>query len=399
MKKILFVSKFFSGFETSIINKEFKPTGAPTAYKLIEKLDIKYNLKLILTSKNDLEDNSLNFFKKLRILGLKNDILILGSFNFKIFKKFNNLLRELIHLIFILYQLLIWKPNIIYCGNANIISAAFIARFFKTKVIFRVMGVYETMRSYHYNKSFRNKFYLWCYASKFDLIICTQDGSGIEDWIQRTVNKKTKCYKLINGVNFINNKININSKDNKISILFIGRLEKEKGILELMEVINYLYINKRKYFKFMIVGTGVLENKLINFINKLNSDFITYQKKIPHNEIHNIYLKNDVFISLNKRGSLSNTMLEAMSNNLCCICLNSNNSNGIDVFTDQFLDKNYFLRVNRNNIVDNLNNILTKLDKSKILKIKQHTNIFVNQNIKLWDKRIEEELKIISELI
>ena len=70
-------------------------------------------------------------------------------------------------------------------------------------------------------------------------------------------------YHLLGGVNFINNNININSKNHKITILFIGRLEKEKGILEFLEVINYFYVNNRNDFKFMIVGTGLLENKLI----------------------------------------------------------------------------------------------------------------------------------------
>ena len=92
-------------------------------------------------------------------------------------------------------------------------------------------------------------------------------------------------------------------------------------------------------------------------------------------------------------------MLEAISNNLCCICLTSNPLNGIDKFTDQFLDKNYFLRVDRKNIVNDLINIIKKLDKNKLVNIKKYTNIFANKNLNLWDKRIEEEFKIISELI
>lgn len=399
MKKILFVSKFFSGFETSIKNKSFKPTGAPTAYKIIQKLNSVYNFKLILTSKNDLEDNSLNIFRSIKIEGFDNNILVLGSLNLKLLKKINSFLREFIHLICILYQLLIWKPNIVYCGNANIISAAIISRIFKTKVIFRVMGVYEVMRSYHYKKTLINKFYLWCYSSKFNCIICTQDGSGIEDWISKSINKYTKHYKLINGVNSINKKVNSNFLNQKINILFIGRLEKEKGILEFLEFVDFLYRKKRNHYKIMIVGTGALENKVIKYIDSCNSEFISHSRKIPHDEIQNIYLKNDIYISLNKRGSLSNTTLEAISNNLCCVCLTSDKLNGIDIFTDDFLDKKCFLRVDRNNIVENLISTVIGLDREKINVYKKNTNNFANKNISLWNKRIEDELKIIAKLI
>ena len=70
-------------------------------------------------------------------------------------------------------------------------SAGLLARFTKVPVVFRVMGVYATMHDTinTKNPSLIQKLLKWLYNSPFELVICTQDGSGVENWL-RKVDKK-----------------------------------------------------------------------------------------------------------------------------------------------------------------------------------------------------------------
>ena len=51
--RILYIARLFSGLEQSVIKGKWEPSGAPTIYRLIERLDdsSSIDLKLVLTSK------------------------------------------------------------------------------------------------------------------------------------------------------------------------------------------------------------------------------------------------------------------------------------------------------------------------------------------------------------
>ena len=51
--KILYVGRLFSGLESSLISGEWSPTGFPTIYRVIERLDRDFDLRLILADKDD----------------------------------------------------------------------------------------------------------------------------------------------------------------------------------------------------------------------------------------------------------------------------------------------------------------------------------------------------------
>lgn len=398
MKKILFVSKFFSGFENIILTKTFNPTGAPTAYKIIQSLEKQYNLKVIFTSKNDLENNSLNKSKKYKINNFKNKIIVLKSLHIFKLKKISFLFTEFYQFIYIFLYVLFWRPQIIYFGNANIISAALTARFMKRKIIFRIMGVYDVMRSYHDKKKLKDYFYLWCYRSNFDLSIITQDGSGVEQWISKSINKNTKCLTYINGVDLINYEKFKSNKNTKVNILFVGRLEKPKGIIEFLKVVDKLYTNYNSKFKFTVVGSGLYEVLLKQYVDRYETNYFSYVSRLSHKEINKIYKVNDIYISLNKRGSLSNTTLEALYNGLYCFCLSSDKLSGIDIYTDMCISNKIIKRINRNDIINDLYYNLINLDKNQIPNQKNISKNFAKNFIPSWDKRINDEINLIKKL-
>jgi len=50
--KILYIARLFSGLESSFISKKWNPSGVPTIYKMIERIDKNYEAKFIFTSKD-----------------------------------------------------------------------------------------------------------------------------------------------------------------------------------------------------------------------------------------------------------------------------------------------------------------------------------------------------------
>ena len=74
--KILYISRLFSGLETSFINQKWNPTGVPTIFKMIEVLDKNFKVNFIFTVKDsgkDFKSNwEINKDVEFKIDGLKN---------------------------------------------------------------------------------------------------------------------------------------------------------------------------------------------------------------------------------------------------------------------------------------------------------------------------------------
>ena len=70
----------------------------------------------------------------------------------------------------------------------------------------------------------------WLYNSPFELVICTQDGSGVENWLRKAIRKSVRVEILLNGIpkyNYKKTKIRFSKKIKYIT--FLGKLEHAKG--------------------------------------------------------------------------------------------------------------------------------------------------------------------------
>ncbi|MBD3272728.1 glycosyltransferase [Candidatus Dependentiae bacterium] len=84
--------------------------------------------------------------------------------------------------------------------------------------------------------------------------------------------------------------------NNKFKIGFIGRLIKEKGILDLVRAFNYL---KKFHFNWelMFVGDGKNKMDLINYINKLNlSSNVKILDPVDHTQVGSLLSSFDIFV-------------------------------------------------------------------------------------------------------
>ena len=169
---ILYVCRIFNGLETSIRDKVWKPTGVPTIYRIIDKLDSDalYNLDLVVTSKNNNFSRISNVVSKIKVSGLSSVVTILHSFNYK-YRRIGFLLQESFHVLYLLAKLFFRHYDLLYIDHANIFTASIAARISRTPVVFRVMGVYPAMRNVLTGPGIVNIFLRWCYKAPFSLVI------------------------------------------------------------------------------------------------------------------------------------------------------------------------------------------------------------------------------------
>ena len=289
-----------------------------------------------------------------------------------------------------------FRPNKIYLNNQNILFGFILKNIFFYKVIIRIMGVYQPMRDIFKKYTIKNYIMRKFYQSNYDMAILTQDGSGSEFWSKYALTKTKRKEVLING---IDKPSKYKTYDKEISnILFFGRLESGKGILEFIEFalkLENIFPNK---YKFIVIGSGEYDS----FLNKsFTSNNINYRhyKMIPHSRINKIINYADIYVSLNKRGSLSNANLEVFKKGILSIILSSDHNNKIDIFTDDFLTNDAVIRIDRNDIVNQLLALFTDIDLNK--KAKEYSKRLIEiMVLKLsnWDERIEYEINEIEKI-
>lgn len=121
------------------------------------------------------------------------------------------------------------------------------------------------------------------------------------------LNKK-KMVVIYNGVkdkNY-NIKYNINNSNNKIELLFVGRLDKTKGIDILLNIYNkYKFKNLHLY----VIGESVLDN-----IEIKSNENITYLGWINNNDIDKYYQMCDCVIMPSRWDGFGLVAVEAMRN-------------------------------------------------------------------------------------
>jgi glycosyltransferase involved in cell wall biosynthesis len=133
-------------------------------------------------------------------------------------------------------------------------------------------------------------------------------GNGVDVWGKfNPINiEKDKINRLYKEFNL--------NKNNKI-VTFIGRLVKEKGVIDLLEAYNNINFNDGKKVKLLIIG-DVAQNerdkdtkkRLEKYRNKSNVIFTGYR-----NDINSILYLTDVFCLPSYREGMPRTIIESMA--------------------------------------------------------------------------------------
>jgi glycosyltransferase involved in cell wall biosynthesis len=336
-------------------------------------------------------------------------VTILQSFESK-FGKLSTISQELFHFSYLFIKILFGRYNLLYIDHANIFFASIAARISKTPVVFRVMGVYPAMRSVMSGKKLAHKFLRWCYKSPFSMVICTQDGSGIEPWLDKALNKNTPVFKLINGVD--HNK-NINYKNDllydsyliprdKFLVLYLGKLEKIKGIYDFIE--GFFLANKKcnNALHAIIIGCGIEYDNVLTLLHgHSQSSSVTLIERVSHNKIFQFHEISDIYISPNRLANLTNANLEAMTSGDCIVFPMSQSDTSVDTITDKLLDDSAVYRIKFPPTPNRIEKAIVKLFYSPELRSTLSLNVSDQSSkfIGTWSERINKELKLIDTLV
>lgn len=180
-------------------------------------------------------------------------------------------------------------------------------------------------------------------------------------------------------------------KDKKIIIVFIGRLEKQKGVDILINSLNSSkYLQKK--IKLFIYGTGMLEDELKKLANKSN-DCIIF-KGYTDNPL-NIMKQSDWVVLPSRWEGLPLVIIEAFSVNKPIIC--SDISSNIEIVKDNFNGLT-FTSENLESLKKTLEKLVNENDKYNFYALNAKKTYcenfsyqkFIDNYISLYKKTIKE---------
>jgi len=397
-RKVLFITSFYSGLRKSIETGQWNPSGMPALYKLLEELDrddIPFDCYFI-DSKKDLYTLYVNPRfpnTKFHIVGIKKhggkNILgkILSRYNYK-----QQLKKQIL-------KLGISDYGLIYLDRGQIALRHLLRKQIKEKIMLRLHGVSELFQSFEFSKKyyFSNYTKVLGYKSHFDFILSSQDGTPVSLFLDKYCSEEVPKEKWLNGVDLYS-KLIVRKENSRTKFLIVGRLEPDKGILEVIKAFLSLPDKFNHKWELTILGNGTLYEDLVKKTEK--QDNISLPGSVEHSKMQGIYLDHDVLISLNFLGNISNVILESINYELAIITLGKEVETFHDIESNAFL-KDHVLYVDRRNITQSLKEQITDLLKNNsfVKNYQLETQKNLKPKLTSWEKRISKEVTIIKELI
>jgi glycosyltransferase involved in cell wall biosynthesis len=210
--------------------------------------------------------------------------------------------------------------------------------------------------------------WLMCWFVKFvmgrcDVVLC--QSNSWKNYFKNLTKLPTSNFIVIKNWLDLKPYMNLSSKkstSSPIQVLFLGWIEKNKGIYELLSAIQQ-YKKLQENFNFIICGKGSETDNVRNFIDENNIahcfDFrgwVTGDEKIA--VLHNA----DILVMPSHREGLPNSLLEAMASG-CCVIASS-----VGAIPDVIDDKKNGFLVEKCNI-DQLAKALLDLLESNELRV------------------------------
>lgn len=250
----------------------------------------------------------------------------------------------------------------------------------------------------------------FAYRAPYSYVINTQDGSGGEWFMENALRSETPRTTFINGVSWNVESLEEHSAVKDVSdlgrqkpiIMFVGRMEKIKGCDEFLEVVLSLASQNPDSFLAVMIGNGERLNTLQNKVRQAGMEStVQLIPQVLHREIQSWLQIADIYVSLNKTGSLSNANLEAMQNGKCIIILKSDRKNHIDEITDRLFPSESLYRIKRKGLVPNLKKALIYLLANPDERARRGKLIkeLAQKLIPTWEDRIQTEINILREIV
>lgn len=340
----------------------------------------------------------------LSIQGLRHPIRIIASRQKN--GRFRNRVNQAMQTLKLLNLIRIYRPDIGYFSNANFLAAALCARLTRIPTVLRLMGVYPAERRVLNQKGIAAAIIRWAYRSPFSLVVCTQDGSGGEYWLQKAMGSETPTKLFLNGCSLpselpeMDPKLRDLRKDATV-VTHVGKLEHDKGAVEFIDGFLRAWKRTDGDLHALMIGVGTLAHEIRAMVEKAGAqDNVSFVDRLPHEQIPWVHHITDIFVSLNRLGNLSNANLEAMLAGCCMVFPHAQPVTGIDEATERLVPQEAALRISSSSDVDGLADALVFLyrhpeqrDRMKLRMAEAATSF-----IPSWKERVDQEIQLIESL-
>lgn len=398
--RILFLTSFYSGLKESVFTGQWDPSGMPAMYKLLEGLkknQISFDYCFIDKNNTGTKQYNIDFFRnnKFYVLGC----LPVNSLP-KVVNKFFFKIIYLKKVFTFLKQIKVKEYDAVYLDRANVSAFIVIHYLFRVKGILRLHGIglqyfkFKQKKAYFY----KNLLNLFSYKLPFKYIIASRDGTPTDKFLKEFTNNSSEKAVFLNGVDDTDDIVKKSKPERNeiLQFLFVGRLEKDKGIIEIIE--SFKNHKDKSKISLTIIGGGSLRNYVSE--SCLGQPHMEFLGTLSHKDVKKNYIDSDVFISFNHLGNISNVVLEAIKYNLLIITFEKDLSLERDVDSNNFLGNNV-IYVKRDNAIPLLSNEISNLvnNESLLLNYKSRVQENLLNKIKSWEDRIEEEILNIRRIL
>ena len=306
MNKIAILSLHlgYGGIEKSIINQANmlileNDVEIVSLYKLDDKIPYKLNPKVKINYLSNLKPNKEEFIHAFKQ------------------KQLFNILKEGLKALYILYQKKSLIIKYIYSSDAKIIIST---RYYFTKLLnnygdSNIIKIAEEHTYHNNNQKYLKKLK---YALKNIDYIIPSSKYITKDYKKLLSKENVKVKYLPQIIDYIPEKTN---KCDNLDIISVGRLSKEKGftdLIELMKLIN----NKNKSIKLTLVGNGEEYDNLQNKIKEYNLNNITMSGFLDSEELKKEYSNASLYVMTSYEESFGLVLIEAMSYGIPCFAFN-----------------------------------------------------------------------------
>ena len=240
--------------------------------------------------------------------------------------------------------------------------------------------------SYINSKKYINK--VKKYFKNIDkIVVMTKKAKeDYEKWLKYS-NSKAKVYDIPNMLE--ESKVDNFAKFNNKTLISVGRLEKEKDFLTLLDVFKIIN-NKYNDVKLKIVGEGLQRREIEEKIEKLNlNNKVILTGRISSQEVQEQMSASSVFVLTSLCESFSLVLCEAMEVGLPCVSFNIDVGpkeiiqNGINGYLIDNRDVNDMASCIENLLIDE--NKWNKISKNSIESVKKYySESVVNEWQKLF---------------
>lgn len=358
----------YGGIETATINT----ANALSDFYNIELISF-YNLK---NNQSILLNNKINI--KYLYNGEPNKEEFLNALKSKkLFLTFREGIKSII--------ILIKKKNLIKREIKKSDSFAIVSTRYDFSVLLNKYGNKNTIKiaqeHHHHNN---NKKYIHILKNKYkniDYLFALTQSLKNDYSVFLKNNKKTKIVVVPNML-VKNNSKHLSSDLKNKNIISIGRLHKDKKIIDLINIFAKANIPNSKLF---IIGDGEERNKIESHINELSLNNVILTGFLNKEEQEKYLLNSSVFVMTSVSEGLPMVLLEAMDYGIPCIAYET--ASGIpDIIQN---DKNGFIIKNRNEeeFITKLNLLLfdDKLKNEFSINCKKTSEKYYKENIiKKW---------------